>query len=45
MSQQKDKELDTCDKYSAVEAASRQRISPSAIMKMSWVVTFKDDSS
>ena len=28
-----------------VEAASRQRISPSALMKMRWVVTFKDDGS
>ena len=39
----KDKELDTFVKYSVVEAASRQGISPSALMKMRWVVTFKDD--
>ena len=32
-------------KYSVVEAASRQGISPSALMKMRWVVTFKDDGS
>ena len=41
----KDKELSTCVKYSVVEAASRQGISPSALMKMRWVVTFKDDGS
>ena len=40
----KDKELSTYVKYSAVEAASRQGISPSAL-KMRWVVTFKDDGS
>ena len=34
-----DKELNTFVKYSAVEAASRQGISPSALMKMRWVVT------
>ena len=39
----KDKELDTFVKYSVVEAASRQGISPSALMKMRWVVTFKED--
>ena len=39
----KDKELSTFVKYSVVEAASRQGISPSALMKMRWVVTFKDD--
>ena len=39
----KDKELNTFVKYSVVEAASRQGISPSALMKMRWVVTFKDD--
>ena len=37
----KDKELSTFVKYSVVEAASRQGISPSALMKMRWVVTFK----
>ena len=41
----KDKELSTFVKYSVVEAASRQGISPSALMKMRWVVTFKDDVS
>ena len=41
----KDKELSTFVKYSVVEAASHQGISPSALMKMRWVVTFKDDSS
>ena len=33
----KDKELSTFVKYSVVEAASRQGISPSALMKMRWV--------
>ena len=37
----KDKELSTFVKYSVVEAASRQGISPSALMKMRRVVTFK----
>ena len=41
----KDKELSTFVKYSVVGAASRQGISPSALMKMRWVVTFKDDGS
>ena len=41
----KDKEHSTFDKYSVVEAASRQGISPSALMKMRWVVMFKDDGS
>ena len=41
----KDRELSTFVKYSVVEAASRQGISPSALMKMRWVVTFKDDGS
>ena len=41
----KDKELNSFVKYSVVEAASRQGISPSALMKMRWVVTFKDDGS
>ena len=41
----KDRELNTFVKYSVVEAASRQRISPSSLMKMRWVVTFKDDGS
>ena len=41
----KDMELSTFVKCSVVEAASRQGISPSALMKMRWVVTFKDDSS
>ena len=41
----KDKELNTFVKYSVVEAASRQGISPSSLMKMRWVVTFKDDGS
>ena len=41
----KDKELSTFVKYSVVEAVSRQGISPSALMEMRWVVTFKDDGS
>ena len=41
----KDKELSTFVKNTVVEAASRQGISPSALMKMRWVVTFKDDGS
>ena len=41
----KDKELNMFVKYSVVEAASRQGISPSALMKMRWFVTFKDDGS
>ena len=41
----KNKELNKFVKYSVVEAASRQGISPSALMKKRWVVTFKDDSS
>ena len=45
MSLSKDKELSTIVTYSVVEAASRQGISPSAFMKMRWVVTFKDDGS
>ena len=32
-------------KRELVEAASLQGISPSAVMKMRWVVTFKDDGS
>ena len=40
-----DKELNTFVKFSVVEAASRQGISPSALMNMRWVVTFKDDGS
>ena len=40
-----DKELSTFVEYSAVEVASRQGISPSALMTMRWVVTFKDDCS
>ena len=40
-----DKELSTCAKYSVLEAASHQGISPSALMKMRWVVTFKDNGS
>ena len=40
-----DKELSTFVKYSVVEVPSRQRISPSALMKMRWVVTFKDYGS
>ena len=36
---QKDKELNTI-----VKAASRQGISPSAMMKLRWVVTLNDDS-
>ena len=43
--QAKDKELSTFVKYSVVEAASRQGVSPSALMKMRGVVTFKDDGS
>ena len=41
----KDKKLNTFVKYSVVEAASRQDISPSALMKMRWVFTFEDDGS
>ena len=41
----KDKEPSTLVKYSVVETASRQGISLSALMKMPWVVTFKDDGS
>ena len=41
----KDKELSTFVKYAVVEAASRQGVSPSALMKMCCVVTFKDDGS
>ena len=41
----KDKGLNTFVKYSVVEAASRQGISPSALMNMRWVVKFKDDGS
>ena len=40
--EEKDEELNTCVKYSVVGSASRQGISPSALMKMRWVVTFKD---
>ena len=45
LAKSKDKERNTFVKYSVVEAASRQGISPSALMKISWVVTFKDDGS
>ena len=45
VSKAKDKEHNTFVKYSVVEAASRQGISPSTLMKMRWVVTFKDDGS
>ena len=38
--EEKDKELNTFVKYFVVEAASRQGILPSALMKMRWVVTF-----
>ena len=41
----KDKELSTFVKYSVVEAALRQGILRSALMKMRWDVTFKDDGS
>ena len=41
----KDKEPSTFVKCSVVEAASRQGISPSALMKMRWVVRFEDDGS
>ena len=41
----KDKKLNTFVKYSVVDAASRQDISPSALMEMRWVVTFEDDGS
>ena len=41
-SKQKDKELNTFVKHSVVDSASRQGISPSALMKMRWAVTFKD---
>ena len=39
----KDKEFKTFVQYSVVEAASRQGILQSALMKMRWVVTFKGD--
>ena len=39
----KDRELNTWLKYAVVTAASRQGLSPSALMKMRWVVTFKED--
>ena len=39
----KDKEFKTFVQYSVVEAASRQGILPSALMKMRRVVTFKGD--
>ena len=41
----KDEELSKFVKYSVVEAASRQGISPSALMTMRLVVTLKDDGS
>ena len=41
----KDKELSMFVKDSVVEAASRQGISPSALMKMRRVLTFKDEGS
>ena len=41
----KAKELSTFVKYSVVEAASRQGVPQSALMKLRWVVTFKDDWS
>ena len=37
----KDNELNKFVKYSLVEAASRQGISPFALMITRWVVTFK----
>ena len=40
-----DMELSTFLNYSVVQAASRQGISPSALMAMRWVVTLKDDGS
>ena len=40
-----DKGLNKFVKCSVVEAASSQGISPAALMKMRWVVTFKDDGS
>ena len=40
-----DKGLNKFVKCYVVEAASSQGISPSALMKMRWVVTFKDDGS
>ena len=39
----KDRELKTVVKNSAVQAASRRGISPSALMEMAWVVTLTDD--
>ena len=45
LSKRKTRKLSTFVKYSVVEAASRQGISPSALMKMRWVVTFKYDGS
>ena len=41
----KDNLLNKFVKYSVVETASRQGISPSALMKMRRVVTFQDDGS
>ena len=43
LEQAKDNELNTFVKYSVVEAAPRQEISPSALIKMRWVVTRKGD--
>ena len=43
--QAKDEALNTVAKYSVVEVAARHGISPSALMKMRSVVTFKDDGS
>ena len=43
LAQAKDKVLDIFVKHSVAEAASRQGISPSALMKMRWFLTCKDD--
>ena len=45
LSKRRKKELNTFVKYSVVEVVSRQEVSPSALMKMRSVVTFKDDGS
>ena len=40
--QAKDEALNTFVKYAVVEVAARHGISPSALMKVRWVVTLKD---
>ena len=40
--QAKDEALNTFVKYSVVEVAARHGISPSALMRVRWVVTLKE---